>query len=140
MPYPALVVFDAPTRELCTALRPRTNTPLQALVLLNDPTYIEAARGLAMRILREAGPNEQQRLAHGFRLCTGRLPDARELAILHRIVSQQRGQFDADHQAAEALLAVGETPSGAGRDAGELAAWTAVANVLLNLDETITRE
>jgi hypothetical protein len=140
MPHPALVTFDAPTRESCTVTRARTNTPLQALVLLNDPTFLEAARALAQRILREKGLDREGRLRFAFRLCTARTPDEREVRVLVRVLDLQWKNYLRDRQAAKELLGVGELPRPATLDGAELAAWTAVSNLLLNLDETITRE
>ena len=146
MPYPSLTIFDAPDREACTMKRPRTNTPLQALVLLNDPAYVEAARVLAQRVLREvAGADPAQRLIYAFRLCTSRTPTTRELEVLTRVYEQQRVSYREDPNAAEELVSAGassrRTDFNPFRvDVTELAAWTAVANLLLNLDETITRE
>ncbi len=140
LPPPALVTFDAPTRELCTACRSRTNTPLQALVLLNDPTYVEAARALGTRAMREAGPEPESRIAYAFRLCTGRLPTRRETEVLTGVLRQQQALFAEDREAAETLLRVGESRPPAGHDARELAVWTALGNLLLNLSETITKE
>jgi hypothetical protein len=139
LPHPALVAFDAPTRELCTVTRPRTNTPLQALVLLNDPTFVEAARALAQRTLRDGGADDTARLTYAFRLCTGRRPTSAELRVLTRVLHGQLRHYRAHPGAARALVAVGEFPRPAGVDVGVLAAWTAVGNLLLNLDETITR-
>jgi hypothetical protein len=140
MPHPALVTFDAPNRESCIVTRPRTNTPLQALVLLNDPTFMEASRALAQRVLREQkGTNRDGRLRYAFRLCTGRLPEPAEQNVLRRVLDLQSNNYRRDRQAARDLVRVGESPRPAGLDAAELAAWTAVANLLLNLDETITR-
>ena len=120
-PYPSLTVFDAPSREFCTARRVRTNTPLQALTTLNDPFFVEASRALAERALREAGASAEQRATHAFRLCTSRRPDAAELAEVLAFQRQQlarlRGKADA-----------------------ELEAWARVANVLLNLDETLSKQ
>jgi mono/diheme cytochrome c family protein len=140
MPPPALVTFDAPARELCTAARPRTNTPLQALVLMNDPVFLEAARALAERTLREAAPDRAARLTYAFRLCTGRLPGSAELDVLTRTCDLQRAHYRRHRAAAAALVRVGETPLPRDLDVSELAAWTATASLLLNLDETITRE
>jgi hypothetical protein len=138
--HPSLTAFDAPTREACTVQRSRTNTPLQALVLLNDLTYLEAARALAQRTLKDAGPATDARLAYAFRLCTGRAPSAREQAILTRLLDQQRDHYRADPHAAGVLVRAGASPRPVDIDVTELAVWTAIANVLLNLDETITRE
>jgi hypothetical protein len=140
-PPPTLVTFDAPDRETCTVRRPRTNTPLQALVLMNDPTYIEAARKLAERILTEPGPaaSREDRIIFAFRIATARPPSLDELRLLRRLFDQQLTAFRNNPQAATKLLAVGESPRDDSHDAAELAAWTIVANVLLNLDETVTK-
>ncbi len=139
LPYPSLSTFDAPNREVCAVQRPRTNTPLQALVLLNDPAYVEAARVLAQRVIREAGPGPEARLDHAFRLCVARAPSPREAEILLALYRRQLDHFRADPKAAEALGKVGDSPRPAGLDPAEIAAWTAIGNVLLNLDETITK-
>jgi hypothetical protein len=135
-PYPGLTVFDAPSREFCTARRVRTNTPLQALTTLNDPVFFEAARALAARTLKEASasvPAERATLA--FRLCTARRPQPAELLPLLSFEEAQLERFKADPVAARAVA--GTAPPA---EAAELAAWTMVANVLLNLDETLTKE
>jgi hypothetical protein len=135
--YPSFAAFDAPSREVCTFLRQRTQTPLQSLVLMNDPVYVEAARGLAERV-EAAGPVER-RLALAFRLTLGRRPQLDELAVLQKTYAQQLENFHHDPDGAKALLKVGESPVPANVDTAELAAMTAVANVLLNLNETITK-
>ena len=140
VPPPALAIFDAGGREACTVRLGRTNTPLQALNLLNDVTYMEAARELAERMMRDGGASPADRLAHGFRVATARRPDARELASLLRGFGQYAGTYRADPAAAAALLSVGESPRDPALDPAELAAYAAAANVLLNLDETMTRE
>jgi len=138
-PHPSLSSFDAPNREVCAVQRPRTNTPLQALTLLNDPQYVEAARALGQRAMTEGGPDPAARLTFAFRLCTARPPRPRELEVLTRIYLQQLDRFRRDLPAAEALLRVGESLRRDDLDPAEAAAWTAIGNVLLNLDETITR-
>jgi hypothetical protein len=137
-PPPALLAFDGPTREKCTVRRPRTNTPLQALVLLNDVTYLEAGRGLAALALAQPG-DDGARLRYAFRRATARLPDEEELSVLQRLLDQQRARFRADHEAAAHLIAVGASPAGRTLDPIELAAWTATAHSILNLDEIVTR-
>ncbi len=139
LPYPSLLAFDAPTREVCCDRRPRTNTPLQALVLMNDPVYVEAARALGQRALREGGPDTNSRLAYAFKLCTGRQPSPQELQVLGRLLAEERARYARDPQAARKLTSVGDTPRPAGVDLPELAAWTALGNVLLNLDETVSK-
>jgi hypothetical protein len=134
-----LVALDAPSRETCTVRRERTNTPLQALVLLNDPTFVEAARHLAERMVAAGGDDARAAIAHGFELVTARLPREEEAAILLAEFEKQRASFAADVGAAEALLAVGESSRDESLDPVAHAAWTNVALVILNLDEAITR-
>jgi hypothetical protein len=135
-PYPAFMTFDATSREFCTTRRVRTNTPLQALTLLNDPGYLEAARGLAQRMRREGGNTVQQQIAYGFRCCLARRPTHAELARLERLYQQQLRRYQADPKAAQAFLgAEAEKPENP-----ELAAMKVVASVMLNLDEAMTKE
>ncbi len=137
-PPPSLTTFDAPDRETCTVRRPRTNTPLQALVLLNDPTYVEASRKFAERLLGQATTNtERVRLA--FRLTTGRLPNPAEAEVLTKMQSQALAVFQGNRERAVKLLKVGESPSNPAYDVAELAAWTVVAQAILNLDEVVSR-
>jgi hypothetical protein len=140
VPPPQLVTFDAPDREKCTARRAVTNTPLQALVLMNDPTYIEAARLLAQRAMIEGGRDVQSRVDFAFRLATARLPKTNERQILQSLLQQQLSRYHDDKKAAADLLAVGESKCDASLNPSELAAWTILASAILNLDETITRE
>ena len=139
VPPASLATFDAPDREKCTARRTMTNTPLQALVLLNDPTYVEAARMLAQRTLVEVGRDDQSRITYAFRLATARTPALKEIAVLEELLKKQRTTFRHDQQAALRLLSVGESPRNTRLDPSELAAWTMVASTILNLDETITK-
>ncbi|MGL5098048.1 MAG: DUF1553 domain-containing protein, partial [Planctomycetia bacterium] len=139
-PPPSLATFDAPSRETCTVRRPRTNTPLQALVLMNDEQFIEAARWFAGRILAEGGSTDDDRLTFAFRWTTARRPTDAERTVLKSVLDEQRKAFAADKPAAAKLVAVGETKPPADRDPVELGAWTMVANLLFNLDETITKE
>jgi hypothetical protein len=138
-PPPSLSTFDAPDREVCTVRRPRTNTPLQALVLLNDPTYIEAARKLAERLLARSEEDAGARISYAFRLATARAPTERERAILLDALEKQRGHYRAHPDAAARLLRVGESPADPKLDRAELAAWSMVSSILLNLDETVTK-
>ncbi len=138
-PYPGLASFDAPSREVTTVRRPRTNTPLQALTALNDPAFVEAARGLARRMVREAAETPRARAAHGFRLCLARAPEPDELDQLVRAYARERDHFASARQAAARLLA-DLAPEPEAGELPELAAWTVVASVLLNLDETLTKE
>ena len=139
-PPPSMVTFDAPSREACTVQRARTNTPLQALVLLNDVQWVEAARAFAQRILTEGGASDGGRLAWAFRSVTARAPGADELAVLQALLSDVRAEFATDLEGAEALLATGQAPRDAALDAAEHAAWTTVASLLLNLDEAVTQD
>ncbi len=137
-PPPALAAFDAPTRESCTTRRPRTNTPLQALVLMNDPTFIEAARALAAKVMH-ARRETDGRIALAFRLVTGREPAPDELRTLSDTFRRQHTLYRRDEASARALLGVGETPVDAALDPRALAALTTVTSVILNLDEAITK-
>lgn len=138
-PYPAFTTFDAPSREATTVARPRTNTPLQALTGLNDPAFFDAARGLARRMILEAPPTPRARAAYGFRLCITRHPDAGELDALVAAYRRDLAHFRERPAAAHAVVN-GSASAPVQTDLSELAAWTVVANVLLNLDETLTRE
>jgi hypothetical protein len=138
-PPPSLMTLDAPNREVCVARRAITNTPLQALILFNDPTYVEAARKLAERMLLEGGKTPESRLTAAFKRALARPPSAEEQRILLKIYQNALASFRADKQAAQKLLAVGDSPRDPSLDEIELAAWTAVASTILNLDETMTR-
>ena len=140
MLYPAFQIFDAPSREFCSVNRPRTNTPLQALVTLNDPTFVEAARVFGQRILKEGGPHDESRLAFAFTAATSRPPNPAELVVLRDTLAEQRAEYESNTAAAGQLIANGKASALAGIEPAELAAWTTLANILLNLDETITRE
>ncbi len=130
-PYPSMVAFDAPSREVCVAMRPRTNTPMQALVLLNDPAYMEAAVALAQRMAARGKGNLQASLRYGFRCCTAREPTPAELQRLEQLYRQMRERYAKQPDAAQKLV---------GKPDAHTAALALVANTLLNLDETITRE
>jgi hypothetical protein len=140
VPHPEMATFDAGSREVCQVKRARTNTPLQALELLNDVTYVEAARRLAERMLSEGGQSPSERLTFAFRLATGRRPTAAALQILTRGLERYRDQFAADPAAAKDFVHQGESKVNEALDTVELAAHAAVAGVILNLDETITKE
>ena len=141
LPHPAMTVFDAPDREFCTVRRSTTNTPLQALTLMNDPTFVEAARKLAERVLREAGAEPGKRIARLFELASGRRPDTREAEVLRDSLQYFRSSYARGDSAADAgaLLNVGTSAADAGLDPAELAAYAALANLILNLDEVITK-
>jgi len=137
-PPPALLTFDGPTREKCTMRRARTNTPLQALLLLNDQTFTEAARALGVRTLNTPA-GDDARLQRLWRTVLVRPAQAPELDLLKGLLHRQRARFAADLKAAQHLLAVGAARINTRHDPRELAAWTVVAHTLLNLDEAITK-
>ena len=135
MPYPSMDAFDAPSREVCTVRRIRTNTPLQALVTLNDPVYIETAQALAGRILDEGGETLAGKLKLGFEVCTSREPKPEELIVLETTYKSLLSRFTEKETEAMKLKSLDlqnqvSIPT--------QAAWTVLANVLLNLDETLT--
>ncbi|MBL8818837.1 MAG: PSD1 domain-containing protein [Planctomyces sp.] len=137
---PTMLLFDAPNREVCTIRRSRTNTPLQALALLNEVTFVEAARALGARILNEGGPDVRSKIIWAFRTVTGRPPVLEELTVLMAGYEQDLKGFQTNPESAVQLLQVGETAVPEDIDLAELAAWTVSGNVLLNLDEFVTRE
>ena len=139
-PSPSMVIFDAAGREACSVRLGRTNTPLQALNLLNDVTYVEAARALAERMMHEGGASPADRISHGWRLTMARRPAQAELATLLRGLDSYLAKYHSDPAAAQSLVTFGESPRDAQLDPPEHAAYTAVGNVLLNLDETVTKE
>ena len=136
-PYPSMATFDAPNREVCTLRRSRSNTPLQALVTLNDPVYMEAAQALARRLMLEAGDTPEDRVVYGFRLCLSRKPKPEETTRLMQLFETSRHEYRDQPEEAMKLATDPLGPLPASVDAVELAAWTTVANVLLNLDETL---
>src|SRR5262249_38540870 len=137
-PYPSMATFDAPNREVCTIRRMRTNTPLQALVTLNDPVYVEAAQALARRIAR-GGCSPSERAGYGFRLCLDRPPSDTELDRLVQLYERARAAYASDRERARAMAGESSGPIPKDTDVAELAAWTVVGNVLLNLDEMLMR-
>jgi hypothetical protein len=138
-PYPAMTTFDAPSREFCVVRRMRTNTPLQALITLNDEVYIEAAQALARRMMAEAGPSPTERAAYGVRLCVAREAKPEEVRRLIELYESELAHFRGDPEAARQLATVPLGAAPPDGDLAELAAWTVVGNVLLNLDETLTK-
>lgn len=136
--HPQLAAFDAPTREECTAVRMRSNTPKAALVLLNDPTFIESARNLAERVIHETNEDDE-RLSLLWRLAVSRQPDVEERSLLVNLLTQRRKEYQKNLKAAEDLLAVGISPRDDSIDVIEHAAWTATARAVLNLRETVGR-
>jgi len=139
IPYASFVTFDAPTRETCTVRRPRTNTPLQALALMNDPVYVEAARAFGHRIMQKGGNTAADRVQYAFRVCLSRNPTATELERLTKAFETELEHFLKKRADANQLVNVGATPPPASVDLLELAAWTVIGQVLLNLDEAITK-
>ena len=149
-PYPSMLNFDAVKRDSCTVTRATTTTPVQALTLLNDPVYVECAKMLGQRMMKDREavrrardlkkPEEDaKRLAYGFRLCTSRYPNEQESQILRKLLDDQRAQFKADVNAAKKLLGVGDAKIDETLDAAETAAWACVGSALINLDATIHR-
>ena len=135
-----MLLFDAPNRETCTVKRSRTNTPLQALALLNETTFVEAAHGLSKRMLAEGGATAADRIAHGFRLSLGRRPTPDELATLVAGFEADRKRFTAEPAAAERFATVGLVQRPEAVSAAEFAAYSLAANVIINLDEFVMRE
>ena len=138
-PPPSMMSFDAPMREVCTARRARTNTPLQSLVLLNDPTYVECARLLAQNMIREGGPKINDRIDAGFQRAVSRKASNEEQLILSQLLETAKHRFTADPSSAQAFNSIGTIAPDASLDSVELASWTVLANTLLNLDETISK-
>ena len=138
VPHPAMLTFGTPFREVCSLQRPRSNTPLQALNLMNDETYVEASRFLAARMI-QSSPDATARLTFGFRTVLARAPKPAELAILERAYRRAFDDFTKDPAAAKALLAVGATPPDPQLNAVEWAALSTVASTILCMDETVTK-
>ena len=138
-PPPSMATFDAPSRESCSVRRARTNTPLQALVLMNDIQYVEAARNFAQRIMTQGGKTFEDRVEFAFRLATARRPDSREVGVSAKLFNGLFADYQKDKDAALKLVSVGESKRNEALDVGELAAWTIFANLILNLNETITK-
>lgn len=139
VPHPTMTVFDAPDREFCIVRRSSTNTPLQALTLLNDPIFVEAARKLAERSIREGGATAESRLKFAFLNATGRAPRQDEEQVLLKTLNKMLKAYGSDEKGAQALLATGASDYDHSISPAELAAYTAVANMILNLDEVVTR-
>jgi hypothetical protein len=138
-PPPQMGIIDAPSREACMVRRERTNTPLQALLLMNDTQYVEAARALGERTMKEGGATADERLAWMFRAATGRKPDATELGVLVATFKDHLATYSGDAEAAKKLIAVGESKPDASLPPHELAAYAMVANLILNLDEVLNK-
>ncbi|HMV85549.1 MAG TPA: DUF1549 and DUF1553 domain-containing protein [Blastocatellia bacterium] len=140
VPYPSLSVFDAPNADMACTRRIRSNSPLQALTTLNDAAFLEAAQALAMRLWKEGGNDDAAKVRYGFRLCTGRLPDEFEQTRLLQLLQKEQGRFAGNTAAAVYVSSPDLNNLPANMDLHELASWTLVARVLLNLDETITKQ
>jgi hypothetical protein len=140
VPPPSMMVFDAAGRETCVVRQTTTNTPLQALNLMNDVTYLEASRVLAERMMKEGGRTPSDRISFAFRLAAARPPRARESRILLDNFHYHLDNYKNDRSAAPKLLGQGQRPRDEKLDASELAAYTAVASLMLNLEETITKQ
>ena len=138
-PPPVMSTFDAPSREICVVRRARTNTPLQALVVMNEPQFMEAAGGLAQIALQSSG-DDAERLSHAFHRATGREPSFDERRVLQQALENERAVMREDARAAEELLRFTGHALAENTDSAEMAAWTMVASLILNLDETMTRE
>ncbi|WP_437224432.1 PSD1 and planctomycete cytochrome C domain-containing protein [Planctomicrobium sp. SH661] len=137
--HPSLKAFDAPSREECTAERPRSNTPSAALVLLNDPNFIEASRAFAARILKDHEMTDAQKLDSAFRIATSRQPDDVEKVVLLELLQDSRNDYSQNQDEASKLISIGDSPAGRELNPVELAAWMQVTRALLNTSETITR-
>jgi hypothetical protein len=138
VPPPSMAAFDAPEREFCVVRRSRTNTPLQAFVMLHDPQFVEAARHLGARMMSAGVDRTERGLALGFLACHSRPPSSREMAVLMRVLEQRMVLYQNDPDAAKGVLSVGESPAQSGNVA-DIAAWTTVARVILNSSEFVTK-
>jgi hypothetical protein len=139
VPPPAMTTFDAADRSVCSVKRQSTSTPLQALVLLNDVQFVEAARFVGQRMLKEGGATTEDRVSWAFRLVTGRTPSAKERTVLVKLFAEQKALFEKEPAAAKKLLAVGEKPADSKVPAADIAAATVLANVLFSHDEAVMR-
>jgi hypothetical protein len=140
MPYPSMTTFDAPSRESCTLRRVPTNTPLQAFVTMNDPVYVECSQALGRRLVRDGGADVAARVRYGLQLCLGRPPTDAQVEAVAELYAQELAAQRGDEAAALKLATqpLGPLPEGA-PSVTEMAAWTVVANVLLNLDAVLTK-
>jgi hypothetical protein len=139
VPYPSMAAFDAPSREICTLRRISTNTPLQAFVTLNDPAYVEAAQGLARRIVGQGGQTTEDRAAFALRLALARQAQREQIDQVAALYRSALDHYRQDLKAAAEMATEPLGPLPAGYDTGELAAWTVVSNVILNLDGVLTK-
>jgi hypothetical protein len=134
-----MTTLDAPSREACTVRRERTDTPLQALLLMNERQFVECARALAERTMSDGGAKPEDRIAYMFKLATARLPDPRELAELLAEYRDHLANYTKNVEAAKKLIAVGESKPDPKLNPSELAAWTMIGNLILNLDEVMNK-
>ena len=134
-----MTLFDAPSREVCTIKRERTNTPLQALVLLNDPQFLEASRALALRIKQEAGDSLKEKIETGFKLALSRSPSEEELSVFETLYHEEMAEFLKDESGVADYLSVGDFRIGDKFDPVEMAALTVLSNTLFNMDETFIK-
>ena len=138
-PPPSMAIFDAPDRETCQVRRTRTNTPLQALVMMNDVQYIEAARKFAERVISEGGQNVDQRIKFAFSSVLARQPSPSELVTLTQLLIDYHAEFKDNPESATKLVTTGESPRNESLDVSEMGAWTMITHLLLNLSETLTK-
>ena len=138
-PAPFMTSFDAPSREQSCTVRGRSNTPIQALQLMNDVQHVEAARNLAQRILKEGGAKDNQRIQWAWRVATSRRPAVEEAQVVQNVLDGHRARFTKDAEAAKKLITYGESKADPKLKPVDLAAWTLVANLLLNLDEVVNK-
>ena len=133
-------IFDAPDRNFCTVKRTLSSSPLQALVLLNDPQFIEASRSIALRMLQEGGDKLNNQLSYGFRLVTGRLPNTKEMKLLRNMYNVQQEHYQKNIKKAEKILSIGEAPLPKNVRLVETASFADIALALINTDEFFTRK
>jgi hypothetical protein len=138
-PPPSMQILDGPSREACVVRRERTNTSAAALLLMNDEQFVEAARLMAQRVLQAEGASDDERLTFAFQLATARAPRGEQRAVLEQLLARARLRFQADAESARQLISVGESAPAAQTDPAELAAWTLVANTILNMDEVLSQ-
>ena len=139
-PHPAMIALDAPSREECTCDRPKSNIPQQALVLLNDPEFVEAAKAFAAKALKDGGAADGDKVKWAFERATGRAPKPEESKVLLALLEKHRKQFATQPEEAKKLLTIGDVPPPKDAKPEELAAWVSVCRTILNLHETITRQ
>jgi hypothetical protein len=137
--HPSLLAFDASTREECSCTRTVSNTPMQALTLMNDPIFVEASRVFGEKIVREGGKTFEQKLAYAYERALSRKPEAKETTLLRKLFQEERARYVADRASALRAISEGDWPVARDLEPADVAAWTMVARAILNLHETITR-